>query len=227
MTLGLNRSVVFGAAVIYWAGVWFQSRRIRRRTGRSANSRPHGTKETLLWAGWFMVVASWLALPILATVRFPIPGLTLMPGLVYPLTSVLGILVIGAGYLGTLWCYIAMGNAWRMGINRTEKTDLVSRGPYRCVRHPIYLFQVMMVAAILLLLPSLWACLILVIHIICVRIKAGDEEAHLRRLLGTSYQAYCACTGAWLPRLPKPVACGIQQPPEGAEPGAPAEQTTK
>jgi protein-S-isoprenylcysteine O-methyltransferase Ste14 len=227
MTLEVNRSIVFGAAVVYWAGVWIQSRRIRRRTGRSANTRPHGTKERLLWTGWFVVVTSWLALPFLATARFPVPGLALIPGLVHPLGSLLGTLMMIAGYLGTLWCYVSMGNAWRMGINRAEKTELVSRGPYCFVRHPIYLFQVVMVAAIVLLLPSPLACIVLLIHIICVRIKAADEEAHLRGLLGPPYEAYCGRTGAWLPRLTKRNTCGVKQPADERESLKPAERPTK
>jgi protein-S-isoprenylcysteine O-methyltransferase Ste14 len=211
MTAGVNRAIVFSSGVVYWAGVWVQARRIRRRTGRSANTRPQGIKERLLWAGWFFVVASWLALPFLGTGESAVPGLRLIPALANPVTSLLGILLMVGGYLGTLSCYLAMGNAWRMGIDRTEKTELVSRGPYRFVRHPIYLFQVIMVAAIPLLLPSPVACLVLVIHILCVRIKAADEEAYLRVLLGEPYQAYCARTGAWLPRLVKPAPSALPQ----------------
>ena len=111
-----------------------------------------------------------------------------------------------AGYAGTLWCYVAMGNAWRMGVNRTEKTTLVTRGPYGFVRHPNYLFQVMMVAAIPLLLPSALAFAALAIHLLCVRTKAVDEESHLRTLLGRPYADYCARTGRWLP--PMRCQCG-------------------
>ena len=59
---------------------------------------------------------------------------------------IVGRALIAAGYLGTLWCYATMGDAWRMGINRAEKNELVNRGPYPFVRHPIYLFQIVMLA---------------------------------------------------------------------------------
>jgi protein-S-isoprenylcysteine O-methyltransferase Ste14 len=72
--------------------------------------------------------------------------LRLHPALVHLPTLVFGTLLVVAGYVGTLWCYAAMGDAWRMGINRKEKSALVSRGPYRLVRHPIYLFQISMLA---------------------------------------------------------------------------------
>ena len=205
--LSLNRAVVFGAAAVYWAGVWVQARRIRRRTGRSTNSRPRGSKEQLLWAGWLFVVTAWLALPFLSAVgQGWMPGADILPALVHPWLRALGMALVAAGYAGTLWCYVAMGNAWRMGVNRTEKTTLVTRGPYGFVRHPIYLFQVMMVAAIPLLLPSVLAFAALAIHLLCVRTKAADEESHLRTLLGQPYADYCARTGRWLP--PMRCQCG-------------------
>ena len=205
--LSLNRAVVFGAAAVYWAGVWVQARRIRRRTGRSTNSRPRGSKEQLLWAGWLFVVAAWLALPFLSVGdQGRIPGADIFPALVHPWLRTLGMALVVAGYAGTLSCYVAMGNAWRMGVNRTEKTTLVTRGPYGFVRHPIYLFQVMMVAAIPLLLPSVLAFAALAIHLLCVRTKAADEESHLRTLLGQPYADYCARTGRWLP--PMRCQCG-------------------
>jgi protein-S-isoprenylcysteine O-methyltransferase Ste14 len=224
----LNRAVVFGSAVVYWAGVWVQTRRIRRRIGRSTNSRPRGPKEKLLWAGWFFVVAAWLALPFLcADGQGRLPGTAIFPLPFQSLLRALGITMVVAGYAGTIWCYVAMGNAWRMGVNRAEKTDLVTRGPYGFVRHPIYLFQVIMVAAIPLLLPSVLAFAILAIHILCVRIKAADEEAYLRTLLGRPYEAYCARTGRWLPRLRHGETSESPLPPVERDSSKPAEHPLK
>jgi protein-S-isoprenylcysteine O-methyltransferase Ste14 len=200
-TLTLNRALVFGSAVAYWGGVWVQTRRVRRRIGRSANTRPRSTKERLLWAGWFFVVAAWLALPFVSLGGKAVPGTAIIPPLVHPSCRALGIIMMVVGYAGTLWCYAAMGNAWRMGINRAEKTELVTAGPYRVVRHPIYLFQAIMVAAIVLLLPSLLAMTMLVLHLLCVATKAADEEAYLRTLMGQTYETYCAGTGRWFPHL--------------------------
>jgi protein-S-isoprenylcysteine O-methyltransferase Ste14 len=198
--LFLNRAIVFGSAVVYWGGVWIQVRRIRRRIGRSTNSRPRGLKEQLLWVGWCFVVAAWLALPFLSTGAGGLPSLAVIPCLVHPAGLALGCVLMIGGYAGTLWCYVAMGNAWRMGINRSEKPNLVESGPYGFVRHPIYTFQAMMVTAIVLLLPSPLALLALVVHWLCVNLKAADEEAFLRNLLGPEYESYCARTGRWFPR---------------------------
>ena len=195
--LGLNRIVVFGFGLVYWTGVWIQARRVRRRIGRSPNVRPRGSKEKLLWGGWFLVVAAWLALPAL----LEIPPDSTAYGWAKRAGLGLGAFLMVAGYAGTLWCYAAMGNAWRMGISEKEETRLVTSGPYRFVRHPIYLCQVVMVAAIAVLLPSVLSLAVMAFHLCCVRLKAAEEESYLRTFLGRPYDAYCAQTGVWFPKF--------------------------
>ena len=120
--LSVSRVVVFVSALVYWAGVFIQARRIRRRIGRSPNVKPRGTKEKLLWAGWFLWSSpgspcrSWreLALPQ------PVSGSCLF--FCGRVGFSLGIVLTVAGYAGTLWCYAAMGNTWRMGVDQGEKT---------------------------------------------------------------------------------------------------------
>lgn len=199
--LQLSRTIVFAFGLLYWGGVWVQARRIRKRIGRSPNVRPRGVKEKLLWVGWSSVVLAWLVLPFLSRNPAPAGVLVILPALVSPFSAVVGVLMMVVGYGGTLWCYVAMGSAWRMGVNKGEQILLVTNGPYRYVRHPIYTFQIFMVAAISFLLPSALSLAMLIVHVVCVLAKASDEESHLRSALGPSYAAYCARTGRWLPRL--------------------------
>jgi len=199
--LFVRRAVVFASALVYWAGVWVQARRVRRHIGRSPNVRPRGTKEKLLWAGWMFVVAAWLFQPFLVGGESASSLLRLKPALLrWPVLG-LGILLVVAGYAGTLWCYAAMGDAWRMGINRKEKNSLVSNGPYRVIRHPIYAFQVVMLAGAALCLPTVLSLVALVIHLLCVWIKALDEEFYLLSVHGDAYREYFSRTGRLFPRL--------------------------
>jgi protein-S-isoprenylcysteine O-methyltransferase Ste14 len=195
----LNRAVVFGSGLLYWAGVWFQARRIRRRIGRSPNLRPRGARERLLWAGWFFVVMIWILQPLVAGTVSTWPGLRLNPALLQPALAATGILIILAGYAGTLWCYAAMGDKWRIGIDRNEKNSLIRSGPYRSVRHPIYLFQMVMLAGVALLLPSVLSLFALLLHLLCVWVKARDEEAYLLSVHGGEYRDYLSRTGRLFP----------------------------
>ena len=196
-----RRAVVFGSALVYWAGVWVQARRVRRQIGRSPNVKPRGLKEKLLWAGWFLVIVAWMGQPFLAGSSNLPPGLRMSSSLLHPLGLVFGLALTVAGYAGTLWCYAVMGNTWRMGINRQEKNPLVTRGPFRVVRHPIYLFQVVMLAGVAPLLPTLLSLVILVLHLACVLTTAADEEAYLVTVHGQAYRDYCSRTGRLLPKL--------------------------
>jgi len=199
--LVFRRAVVLGSALVYWAGVLIQARRIRRHIGRSPNVTPRGTKERLLWVGWFFVIVVWLAIPFVASQTSPLPWLRPLPSLLHPALLGSGLLLIVAGYVGTLACYTAMGDTWRIGINREEKNALVTRGPYRFVRHPIYLFQVVILAGVCFLLPALLSFTILGIHLLCVLIKAADEESYLVGIHGEEYGKYLSRTGRLFPKL--------------------------
>jgi protein-S-isoprenylcysteine O-methyltransferase Ste14 len=212
--LVIRRLAVAVSGVIYWGGVLIQARRIRRHIGRSPNLKPRTPKERALWVGWMLVVLVWIVQPILLRAQPASPGqavsLRLWPAnleiwsLNFAFHSAfvaVGIVLITGGYLGTLWCYTAMGDAWRIGVNREEKNALVTAGPYRRMRHPIYSFQIVMLLGAALLLPTAGSIAILVFHLICVWIKAADEEGYLRTVHGLPYEQYVTRTGRLFPKL--------------------------
>jgi len=200
--LTLRQAAVLASALVYWTGVFVQARRVRRLIGRSANLKPRTSREKLLWIGWFLVIAAWLGQPILIACGLGAPRLRpLTPALLNASSLAVGIALIVLGYTGTLWCYSIMGNAWRIGIDQKEKTSLVTEGPFRIVRHPIYLFQIVILLGVFLLLPTALSLLILIVHFVCVSVKALDEESYLLRVHGEQYRNYLSRTGKFFPRL--------------------------
>jgi protein-S-isoprenylcysteine O-methyltransferase Ste14 len=130
------------------------------------------------------------------------PWLTVLwPAALQPVALAGGLLAVAAGYAATLWCYALMGDTWRMGVDSAEKTTLITRGPYAVVRHPIYLFQLVILAGVVLLLPNLLGLAMLALHLVCIWLKAADEEAHLLRVQGDPYRAYLERTGRLWPRF--------------------------
>src|SRR5262249_29566712 len=112
--LVVRRIVVSASGLVYWIGVLIQARRVRRHIGRSPNLKPRGTKERLLWFGWFIVIASWILQPIfLKSPSNPSRLWTLDFGLWTFLltlpTLLAGVALVIAGYACTIWCYRAMG----------------------------------------------------------------------------------------------------------------------
>lgn len=202
--LFLRRVVVSASGLLYWGGVLVLARRVRKQIGRSPNLKPRGSREKALWIAWFIVILTWIGQPFLISSGTSNPVLHLIPSLLHSAGLALGLALVALGYAATLWSYVAMGNTWRIGINTKEKTTLVNVGPYRWVRHPIYLFQIVMLAGAAMLLPTAISFSILVIHFISVQIKAADEEKYLQTVHGDAYRNYQSRTGGLFPRiLPK------------------------
>ena len=199
--LQFRRVVVSASGLLYWGGVLIQARRVRKQIGHSPNLKPRGPKEKALWLGWFLVISVWVGQPFLVAEEASKPGLSLLRALLHPVGLPLGLILLVLGYVCTLWCYAAMGNTWRIGINANEKTPLVNRGPYRHVRHPIYLCQIVMLAGAVLLLPTSSSIVILALHYICVLIKAADEENYLSMVHGAAYRDYVNRTGRLFPKF--------------------------
>lgn len=192
-----QRIVVALSGLVYWGGVVIQARRVRKKIGRTPNLKPKGTKERLLWVGWTLVILCWILQPL--WVRGTGSWYGVQAALVHPAAWIAGVILIVLGYAATLWCYAAMGAAWRIGIDEKGTSKLVQVGPYRRIRHPIYGFQMTMLIGAALLLPTWISFAILVIHYVCATIKAVDEERHLTGVFGTEYREFMKRTGRFLP----------------------------
>jgi len=192
-----QRIVVALSGLVYWGGVLVQARRVRKKIGRTPNLKPKGTKERLLWVGWTTVVLCWILQPLWVRETGSWDGVP--AALVDPAAWGAGVILIVVGYAATLWCYAAMGAAWRIGIDQKGTSKLVQSGPYRRIRHPIYGFQMTMLIGAALLLPTWVSFAILVIHYVCATIKASDEEKHLTGVFGSEYRDYMKRTGRFLP----------------------------
>ena len=203
----LRKAVVAGSGLVYWAGVLVQARRVQKKIGRSPNMTPRTAKERVLWLGWLLVIAVWIGQPFFIGGENVAAGknawafVRLCPQMLHVAAMITGLVLVVAGYAGTLWCYAIMGSAWRIGVNEQEKNALVTSGPFARVRHPIYALQVLMLAGAVLLLPTICSLVVLASHLLCVWLKAADEEAYLIATHGESYRAHIARTGRLFPRL--------------------------
>lgn len=138
-----------------------------------------------------------------------IAGLTLF-------TAGLALAIAARITLGANWTDIEQGAVG-------QRHEVVARGVYRFIRHPIYTGDLLLIAGFELTLNS-WLVLGVLPLAIYVHIKAVQEEAKLARSL-PGYAAYCDNTGRFLPRLtapPKPPAPpATNTPPATAAHSAP------
>lgn len=200
--LSLRETIVFLSALIYWGGVMINVYRVRGHIGKSPNlMRYKSLKEKLLFLGWFIVIAGWAGQPLIIG-RYGHTGFFSFINVLYIQHGfIIGLALALAGYAGTLWCYKTLGDSWRLGVDSKVKTVLVNQGIYSYVRHPIYLFQIVILIGMAWLLPTPFSLAILLIHFICISIMAMDEEAYLMKTHGSEYRQYFLSTGRFLPKL--------------------------
>ena len=187
----------------YWIIVGAMSWRVRRRTRRLAGVMPQQALERRLWLVWVPMVVLWMALPMIAlhsrTMPFAVPDWA-REGPYAVIRGIAALVAVGA-LVATIECWKRMGRNWRMAVTPGEKTELVTTGLYRSIRHPIYALSILLVAATAVVLPTWPMIAIALTNATLVNLKARNEERHLLGMHGDAYAAYLASTGRFLPPL--------------------------
>ena len=184
----------------YWLGVGRMVVRVRRKTRHDVGVVPQKPKERLLWIVWVPLVAAWIALPWIAVqgtaARWASPVADAPAGLRWAAA-----LVAIACFAATARCWVRMGEHWRMDIALDERTELITDGPFRRIRHPIYAYQALLMICTAVVLPTPPMLVLAAVHIALVNVKARDEERHLLASHGEAYARYVGRTGRFLPRF--------------------------
>jgi protein-S-isoprenylcysteine O-methyltransferase Ste14 len=117
-----------------------------------------------------------------------------------------GLACTAIGIAGTLAAQMAMGDAWRIGVDHDARTDLVARGPFRLVRNPIFTWMAFASAGLVMLAPNVVAVVAFAALLVALQIQVrAVEEPYLLETHGHAYRRYAATTGRFLPgigRLP-------------------------
>jgi protein-S-isoprenylcysteine O-methyltransferase Ste14 len=186
--------LVFGLLAFGWRS-WLQW----RRTGSTGLRGLGGSPGSFEWLGGALFVAAIVAGPLapVLALRGDVAPLVAIPP---ALALVAGGGLYLAGLAGTIWSQLAMGDSWRIGVRDDERTALVTCGPYRTIRNPIYSFMVVALVGLALLTPNGVALLAVAILIVALEIQVKlVEEPHLERAHGEAYRRYRARTWRFVP----------------------------
>jgi protein-S-isoprenylcysteine O-methyltransferase Ste14 len=107
------------------------------------------------------------------------------------------LVAIGIAY--AIWARVVLGGNWSGAVTLKEGHELVVRGPYRSIRHPIYTGLLVAVLGTALAAGRLYGGLALVIAVLAVVRKLRLEERFMTREFGERYAAYKQSSWALLP----------------------------
>jgi protein-S-isoprenylcysteine O-methyltransferase Ste14 len=127
-------------------------------------------------------------------------GLHPLPVLDRTLVRAAGVVLIVVGIAATLAAQLAMGASWRPDVDPTTRTALVTSGPFRLVRNPIFTATAATATGLALLVPNPVAAAMLVVFVTALQLQVRlVEEPYLHRVHAGAWEQYAARTGRFLP----------------------------
>jgi len=104
--------------------------------------------------------------------------------------QIVGLIII---HIALIWVCIAqfqMGNSWRIGIDKENRTGLVTKGIFSISRNPIFLGMVVSVLGVFFVIPNIITFFLTLTTYFIIQIQIRLEEEFLTKEHGKQYQEY-------------------------------------
>jgi protein-S-isoprenylcysteine O-methyltransferase Ste14 len=128
---------------------------------------------------------------LLVVGAFPNPVLLIPPAAIRGIAAVLALGAFALGVYGLLYLRRSLSII-------PEARRLVTGGPYRLIRHPLYAAEILAACALVMARPGMWATLMLVPFIAVQMLRARFEEGLLTRIF-PEYKRYAGRTRRLIP----------------------------
>jgi len=172
-----------------------------RRTGSTGFKGISGAVGSAEWLGGALLVLGW-GLAGLGPVLDLADVLGRIEALDGETGQAAGAGLAAGGIVTTAYSQLAMGDQWRIGVDSTEGTALVTEGPFSVVRNPIYTGMIPFFAGLALLVPNVVTVASALLVLASLELQTRlVEEPYLIEVHGDEYAAYAARVGRFLPRL--------------------------
>jgi protein-S-isoprenylcysteine O-methyltransferase len=137
------------------------------------------------------IIASFLLprLPIFSFVNFAPVGLLL---------STIGVVLTVVGMAFLVWARQTLGRNWSQTVSAKEGHELVTSGPYRLVRHPMYSGGLLACFGSAIVVGGAWVFLLVILGAIFIG-RVGAEDRLMERQFPNEYPDYKRRTKALIP----------------------------
>jgi len=193
MSLGDFYQHFFYAIWLLWMIFWLVLALTVKVTVRRQAALPRLLNLALLYGA-----AALLAGPFV-----PVPWLTVrvLPGSQWKIWCALGAALTLLGVLFTIWARLYLGRNWSAVAAVKADHELITCGPYRWVRHPIYSGLLLAFVGTALAVGQWRGVLAVALALVAVAHRIIVEERFMRQEFGTGYDVYAQRVRALVPGL--------------------------
>jgi protein-S-isoprenylcysteine O-methyltransferase Ste14 len=121
-----------------------------------------------------------------------------LPLLLHPAAAWTGIALEVLGAAVIVLAQREMGLSWRIGIPSRDRPTLVTTGPFRVSRNPVFLGVLLALIGSALAIPHALSVAVLATSYVALSVQIRLEEAYLEGWLGDDYATYMQRTARWL-----------------------------
>jgi protein-S-isoprenylcysteine O-methyltransferase Ste14 len=112
----------------------------------------------------------------------------------------IGLAVFLLGLALAVWARVYIGRNWGMPMSKKDDPELVTTGPYRAIRHPIYTGIIVGMIGTALAVSLFWLTAVVLLSAYFIY-SATREERYMTGLFPEAYPAYKRCTKMLIPFL--------------------------
>lgn len=121
------------------------------------------------------------------------------PGFWFAVTQILGVICLAIGAVLAFWAQWIFRKQHTTTIPTEATTSLVTWGPYRSSRNPMYLGLFLFFVGLSAIAVSMWSVLLLLLVLSYVNwVVVPVEERQLEKLFGHAYQNYRRNVRRWI-----------------------------
>ncbi len=106
-----------------------------------------------------------------------------------------------SGLVVAVWARTVLGRNWSGYVTYKKDHELVTEGPYKFVRHPIYTGAILMVIGTFLYYPNIFVLSFLISWSTMFMIRTKEEEKIMIKLFGKRYLDYMKKTKRLIPGI--------------------------
>ena len=128
--------------------------------------------------------------------------LAVSAGWLLAVLEILGLLLYATGFILMGWALLTLGRFYQLGGSAPRSQDeMVTEGPYRLIRHPMYAAALSISLGLSLLIQSVAFFSVFVIYLVLILSLIPLEERELRKAYGDKYTVYERKTRMLLPAI--------------------------